>query len=131
MDAETYTGILDSERLQTLECYEMDTRQIIFQQDNDPKHTSNTARKCFNNDGIKILECPAQLPDLNSIENLWAYLKRKLDEYESEPSGMIELWEQVDAEWNKVPSQVCMGLIESMPKRIVAVLKAKGQYTKY
>ena len=44
---------------------------------------------------------------------------------------MIELWERVEAEWNKILQQVCMDLVENMPRRIAAVLKAKGGYTKY
>jgi len=32
---------------------------------------------------------------------------------------------RVEEEWNKIPVSVCQGLIESMPKRIGGVLKAK------
>jgi hypothetical protein len=78
-----------------------------------------------------VLEWPAQSPDLNPIEHLWIHLKKKLAEYETEPNGMLELWERVQAEWNKIPKEVCMGLIESMPRHIAALLKAKGGYTKY
>jgi hypothetical protein len=41
------------------------------------------------------------------------------------------LWERVEKEWNKIDVEVCQNLIESMPRRIAAVLKAKGGYTKY
>ena len=39
---------------------------------------------------------------------------------------MLELWERVEAEWDKIPPKVCQNLIESMPRRVEAVLKAKG-----
>jgi len=42
MDAALYTHILDDEFLETLEYYELGRDEIIFQQDNDPKHTSRT-----------------------------------------------------------------------------------------
>ena len=74
---------------------------------------------------------PAQSPDINPIEHLWSHLKRKLAEYEEPPSGMIELWERIEKEWNAIPASVCQNLIESMPRRVEAVLKAKGGYTKY
>jgi transposase len=131
MDAALYTGILSNELLQTIEYYGLDKSKIIFQQDNDSKHTSNAARKWFSDNGIEVLEWPAQSPDLNPIEHLWAHLKRILAEYETEPNGILELWERVDTEWNKISPQVCMELIESMPRRIAVVLKAKGGYTKY
>jgi hypothetical protein len=46
-------------------------------------------------------------------------------------SGINELWERVEAEWNKITAEECMRLIESMPRRVQAVLKAKGGHTKY
>ena len=44
---------------------------------------------------------------------------------------MHELWQRVEAEWNKIPTDVCKKLVESMPKRIEVVLKAKGGHTDY
>ena len=72
-----------------------------------------------------------QSQNLHSMEHLWMHLKRKLAEYEAEPNGMIEIRERAEAEWNKIPRQVCMDLIESMPRYIAAELKARGGYTKY
>jgi hypothetical protein len=74
---------------------------------------------------------PAQSPDLNPIEHLWGHLKRRLAEYEVEPKGILELWERVQEEWEKIPAEVCQNLIESMPRWMEAVIKAKGGYTKY
>ena len=34
-------------------------------------------------------------------------------------------------EWNNIPSEVCQNLIESMPRRLEAVIKAKRGHTKY
>jgi hypothetical protein len=39
---------------------------------------------------------------------------------------MLELWERVEKEWVKIPASVC--LIESMPRRVETMLKAKGGY---
>ena len=43
MDAQLYTSILDDELLKTLEHYGLEIDKIIFQQDNDSKHTSRLA----------------------------------------------------------------------------------------
>ena len=131
MDAELYTRILGDELIRTLDYYGLDKGRIVFQQDNDPKHTSPAARIWFSDNSIQVLDWPPQSPDLNPIEYLWAHLKRKLAEYDTEPSGMIELWERVEIEWNKIPQQACVHFIESMPQRISSLLKAKGGHTKY
>ena len=73
----------------------------------------------------------AQSPDINPIEHLWWDLKRRLAKYETPPSGAEELWECCQVEWEKILKEVCQNLIESMPRRVQAVIKAKGGYTKY
>jgi len=130
MDADLYVKILD-EDFQAINYFGKAAEDIIFQQDGDSKHTSGKARTWFEENGFKVLSWPAQSPDLNPIEHLWNHLKRKLAEHEVVPSGMLELWERVEEEWNNIGAEVCQNLIESMPRRVAAVLKAKGGYTKY
>src|SRR3954464_8560332 len=72
-----------------------------------------------------------QTSDLNPTEHLWTHLKKKLAEYENPPSGILELWERAEMEWNEMGKEVCQNLIESMPRRVEAVIKANGGYTKY
>ena len=131
MDAELYTKILEDELQQSLEYYGKEVTDVIFQQDNDPKHKSKKAKKWFEDHGYDVMIWPAQSPDLNPIEHLWTHLKKKLAEHETPPKGILELWQRTEAEWNKIEKEVCQNLIGSMPSRIEAVIKAKGGYTKY
>ena len=131
MDAELYTSILKDELLKTVEFYNLDREEVIFQQDNDPKHTSKKAKQWFRDNNMNVLKWPAQSPDLNPIEHLWSHLKRQLNAYETPPAGMHELWNRVQEEWDKIPKETCVSLIESMPRRVRAVIKAKGGHTKY
>jgi hypothetical protein len=131
MDGELYTKILEDELQESLAYFSKDPSSVIFQQDNDPKHKCNKATTWFEDHGLKVLPWPAQSPDLNPIEHLWTHLKVKLGEYERPPAGILELWERVQVEWDKIEPEVCQNLIESMPSRVAAVLKAKGGYTKY
>ena len=80
---------------------------------------------------MTVIEWPAQSPDLNPIEHLWHHPKRRLADYETPPKGILEPWERAEQEWNKIPADVCRNLVESMPRRIAAVIKAKGGFTKY
>ena len=131
MDAKQYCEILDDGLVESFERLEMAEGEGIFQQDNDPKHTSRLVTQWFEDNHIQVLVWPAQSPDLNPIEHLWMHLKKALQQYSRPSKGVYELWERVVEEWNGIPSETCQRLIESMPNRIQAVIKAKGGYTKY
>ena len=131
MDAELYTEILEGELMDTVKQHKLDVKRVIFQQDNDPKHTSKRAQECLEKLGLKVLDWPPQSPDLNPIEHLWTHLKRRLGEYPTPPEGVEELWERVQSEWAKIPVEVVLNLIDSMPARIKAVIKARGGHTRF
>ena len=80
---------------------------------------------------VQVLDWPAQSPDLNTIEHLWEHLKHQLQQYDTPPKGVHKLWDRVVEEWNEIPPEVCQRLIESMPRRIEAVIRVNGGHTKY
>ena len=130
MDAEQYVAILKGGLLQSMEDSGIPADEVIFQQDNDPKHTSRSA-KIFEEQDIKLLDWPAQSPDLNPIEHTWSHLKKCLSGYKRAPTGVHQLWDRVVVEWGNISMEECQKWIESMPRRIQAVIKAKGGHIKY
>ncbi len=100
---------------------------FIFQQDLAPAHTAKGTKSWFNDHGVTVLDWPANSPDLNPIENLWGIVKRKMRD--TRPNNADELKATVKETWASIPPQQCHKLITSMPRRIEAVIKAKGAPT--
>ncbi|CAI7816216.1 unnamed protein product [Closterium sp. NIES-54] len=130
MNGELYRSILQDELQQTIEHYELDPETVVFQHDNDLKHTCKMVKTFLAEQLYSVLPWPASSPDLNPIEHLWVYLKKQLLAYPRPPAGILELWDRVQVEWEKIPAAWCSELIDSMPRCVRAVLKAKGRWTK-
>ncbi len=101
---------------------------FIFQQDLAPAHTAKGTKSWFNDHGVTVLDCPANLPDLKSIENLCGIVKRKMRD--TRPNNADDPT-AIKATWASITPEQCHRLIASMPRRIDAVIHAKGGPTKY
>lgn len=126
MNKELPIKILDENLRQSVRKLRMG-RRFIFQQDGDPKHTAKIVTKWFNENKVKVLDWVGQSPDLNPIEHLWSHLKRRIAA--RKPSNLKDLKTIIVDEWNQIGPEVTQKLVESMPRRIQAVIEAKGGST--
>lgn len=103
---------------------------FIFQQDNDPKHSSKLCRGYVNGleeEGQLVnMVWPAQSPDLNPIELLWDELDREVRKMR--PLNHKHLWHCLQECWSKINETTLMKLINRMPRICKAVIKAEGGY---
>lgn len=104
-------------------------RGLIFQQDNATSHRARRTQQFLEENNIEVLPWPAQSPDLNPIENLWSHLQQEVDRIPVQ--GFDGLWEAALNVWQNLPQGLIDNLINSMPRRVEAVITARGGPTKY
>ena len=128
LDSNKYIRLLNSAMFPSVEKL-FQNGEYIYQQDNAPCHKAKRVMEFFQRKGVSIMDWPAQSPDLNPIENLWTILKQKV--HNSKPSSLDVLWETVNGVWDNIEESIIESLVASMPKRVKAVIAAKGGATRY
>jgi hypothetical protein len=131
MNAAKYCEILSDSLLGSLADQSTPISDIIYQQDNDPKHTSRLAMKWFRDHGFQMLPWPAQSPDMNIIKHAWDVLDRQIRTRNPLPHNLDELWVALQEEWENLDMGAVRKLYDSIPRRIEALNDENGGYTRY
>ncbi len=99
-----------------------------FQQDNAPCHKAQIISNWFleHDNEFTLLKWPPQSPDLNPIEHLWDVVEREICIMDVQPTNLEQLHDAIMSIWTKISEECFQHLVESMPRRMKAVLKAKG-----
>lgn len=129
MDAKTYIDCIKT----TLKPAAVGRRRWTFQQDGAPIHRAKTTQAWLSKNVPNFItkeEWPANSPDLNPIENAWALMANSVAR--NKPTNREQLRQAILDAWEEVMTPVYMqSLIDSMPRRLEAVRKVHGYYTKY
>ena len=103
--------------------------QFRTYQDRDPKHKAGVVQSWLIWNCSHLMQPPAQSPDLNVIENLWAILDQNVRQHQiankNDPIAALK------EEWAKITPQTTRKLVKSMQKRLSAVMEQKGGHTKF
>lgn len=128
VNSEMYSNLIEKKLVPFLD--EL-TETYVFMQDNCRIHTSKHSMQTFQDYGIPLLEWPAQSPDLNPIENLWAIIKKRLEKFPYAPKNKKELITRVENIWEGLEISLLERLSLSVPHRLAEVRKNKGKSIKY
>jgi len=70
-------------------------------------------------------------PDMSPIEHVWDELKRRVYARPLPPVNVQQLEDAVIEEWHAIPQAFIANLIRSMRRRCVALINARGGFTRY
>uniref|UniRef100_A0A3Q2PSX3 Mitochondrial ribosomal protein L58 n=1 Tax=Fundulus heteroclitus TaxID=8078 RepID=A0A3Q2PSX3_FUNHE len=104
-----------------------------FQQGNAPCHNADVISNWFleHKEEFTVLRLPPQSPDLNAMEHLWEMVEREVRTMAAQPTSQQQLRDAIVSAWTKASEESFRHVVESMPQRVKAVLKAKGGPTRY
>lgn len=106
-------------------------RNFVYVQDNAPPHTARDTVRFLEQQDVEVMDWPARSPDMNPIEHVWDQMGIWIRDMAFPPSTVAELQQAVRQAWDAVGPQRVRRLVESMPRRVRAVLAARGGNTRY
>jgi hypothetical protein len=99
-------------------------------QDNAPPHRAASTAALLAQEGVQVVQhWPGNSPDLNPIENLWAWLAGRLSS--KHITTLAQLRKELQLAWRAVPRALLQKLASSMTTRLALVKQNKGEYIGY
>ena len=105
--------------------------QFPTAEDNVRPHRAAAVREFLEAEGVEQLPWPACSPDMNPIEHAWDALGRAINDRDVIPQTLQELADALREEWDAMPVDVVNKLLDSMPRRLHALIRARGGHTRY
>ena len=130
INSQNYCSTLHEELLPLLQSAYPDNN-YTFIQDNAPVHTSAETRAWLDQNSVSTSVWPPQSPDLNLIENLWRETKIQLRKNIGGCNTPSDLYQRLERIFYATPEDTIKHLYSNIPRRLKAVIKAKGTLTKY
>ena len=100
-------------------------------QDNAKPHVARIVTEYLAEVAIETFDWPACSPDVNPIEHLWDELQRRIRHRPAMPETLQELRVALQEEFEAIPQISIRNLINSMPRRLNAVMQTRGGHTRY
>lgn len=128
MDKHAYLNILKYNLAQSAAILGFE-EDYLFQQDNDPKHSSYLVKEWLLYNVKTQLRTPPQSPDFNPIEHLWELLERRIRKHTITSKAALQ--NALQEEWNKISAGDTRKFVNSMRNCLQDIIKNKRYATKY
>lgn len=105
---------------------------LWFQHDGARSHTARLTQQELAERMIQAVAWPPYSPDLNPIENVWAWMKGWIEShYDIQSLNTVHLRSAIIAAWQAVPEDMLENLARSMPSRLRQVRDSGGKEIPY
>lgn len=106
-------------------------RNYVFQHDGAPIHKARKTTEFLNRRNVPLLDWPSCSPDINPIENVWAFIVKKMYAGDKTYQNVAQLKRAIISAWHQVDQQLLDNLYLSMDTRIFQVVQRSGGPTDY
>ena len=124
-----YRGILQNTLVPFARHYFGDN--YSYQDDNATPHRARVVLDFLQRGNVTKMEQPPRSPDCNAIEHLWGELGRAISSMDNPPQNRDELHQALLDKWAQIPVQRLQRLVASMPRRLAAIIAARGGNNRY
>jgi hypothetical protein len=76
---------------------------LTYMDDNAPIHRSKMVQAWKADNDVAEWDWPPYSPDINPIENVWAFIKNKINKMEHKPDNLTQLNDIVYHVWSSIP----------------------------
>lgn len=130
MNAEKYLKVVNEFFIPELMDWKSKGEDLILMQDGAPCHKAKVVLEHFRDTGFPPLSWPSCSPDLNPIENVWAWVKHKLYMEFRPAETKKELIDNVLRIWEDLDDELCSRYCSNYDKRLHRVVDADGRQIK-
>ena len=102
-----------------------------YQDDNATPHRAKVVLDFLQQGNVTKMEQPPRSPDCNPIEHLWDEMGRAISSMDNPPQNLDELRQALLDKWAQIPVKRLQRLVASMPRRLAAIIAARGGNTRY
>ena len=131
MRQDQYKNVLENCLLPQVKEWFLGDEEYIFMHDSAPCHKAKSVSSFLKLQKVRVLPWPGNSPDMNPIENMWEFVKREIAK--EVITSKHQLVDSLSRVWHNNPylKEITKVCIDSMPRRLDAIIAAKGGITKY